>query len=80
MLELRLRELMQWAQMISLQPVGTCLNDIRVYEATLRAGQSGRAQARESQATPAANAFHDPQVYMGAKTSSIHSAAADECQ
>ena len=57
--------------MITLQPVGTCLNDRRVYEATLKAGQRGKAHVRESQAAPVPNDFQDPQVYMGAQTSII---------
>ena len=56
---------MQWAQMISLQPVGTCLNDSRVYEATLKAGQRGKAHVRESQAAPVPSDFQSPQVCTG---------------
>ena len=71
-LYLRLQELVYWVQMISLQPVGTCLNNSRVYEATLKAGQRGKAHVRDSQAAPVPNDFQDPQVYMGAQNSIIH--------
>ena len=55
--------------MISLQPVGTCLNNSHVYEVTLKAGQRGKAHVRDSQAAPVPNDFQDPQVYMGSQTS-----------
>lgn len=50
-------------QTISLQPVGTCLNDDRA-NVKLQPAQDGKAKSRQSQAEPKAGGFKDPQVLL----------------
>lgn len=48
-------------QVISLQPVGACLNDARA-SAALQTAQEGKAAPRQSQLAPSPDAFKNPQV------------------
>ncbi len=49
-------------QMISLRPVGICLNDMRA-NAGLQTAQAGRALSQHSHILPAQDGFNDPQVH-----------------